>query len=111
MLGEWLKLSGDEADLKKRLKEAEGALDAKALAKYPTLTEAEIKTLVVDDKWLTALDRDIHGEMDRVSQQLTQRVKELAERYETPMPQMVSRVADLGAKVNRHLNKMGFSWK
>ncbi len=47
----------------------------------------------------------------RVSQQLTQRVKELAERYETPLPQMVSRVADLEAKVNRHLKAMGFSWK
>ena len=47
------------------------------------LTEAEIKTLVVDDKWLASLDAAIHGEMDRVSQQLTQRVKELAERYES----------------------------
>ena len=44
---------------------------------------------MVDDKWLAALDAAIHGEMDRVSQQLTQRVKELAERYETPLPQMV----------------------
>jgi len=111
VLNDWLKLNGDQADLKKRLKEAEASLDAKAYAKYPTLTEAEIKTLVVDDKWLAALDRDIHGEMDRVSQQMTQRVKELAERYETPMPQMVNRVAELEGKVNRHLKKMGFSWK
>jgi type I restriction enzyme M protein len=111
VLEEWLNLSDQEADLKKRLKEAEAALDAKAYAKYPTLTEAEIKTLGVDDKWLAALDRDIHGEMDRISQALTQRVKELAERYETPMPQMVNRVADLEAKVNRHLKQMGFSWK
>ncbi len=110
-LNDWLKLNGDEADLKKRLKETETSLDAKAYAKYPTLTESEIKTLVVDDKWLAALDKDIHGEMDRVSQQLTQRVKELAERYETPLPQMVNRVAELEAKVNRHLHKMGFSWK
>jgi len=111
VLNDWLKLNGDETDLKKRFKEVEAALDAKAYAKYPTLTEAEIKTLVVDDKWLAALDRDIHGEMDRVSQALTQRVKELAERYETPMPEMVNRVADREAKVNRHLSKMGFSWK
>ncbi|HAP42042.1 MAG TPA: type I restriction endonuclease subunit M, partial [Nitrospira sp.] len=110
-LNDWLKLNGDESDLKKRLKEAEASLDAKAYAKYPRLTEAEIKMLVVDDKWLAALDKNIHGEMDRVSQQLTQRVKELVERYETPLPQMVSRVAELEAKVNRHLNKMGFSWK
>ena len=91
VLNEWLKLNDEEADLKKRLKEAEADLDAKAYAKYPKLTEAEIKALVVDDKWLAALDSAIHGEMDRVSQALTQRVKELAERYETPLPQMASR--------------------
>ena len=82
-------MSNDEADLKKQLKDAEADLDAKAYAQYPTLTEAEIKTLVVDDKWLAALAAAIHGEMDRISQALTQRVKELAERYETPLPQTV----------------------
>ena len=111
VLNDWLKLNGEEADFKKRLKEAEAALDAQAYAKYPKLSESEIKTLVVDDKWLAALDAAIHGEMDRVSQQLTQRVKELTERYETPLPQMVSRVAELEAKVNRHLETMGFAWK
>ena len=85
-------------------------MDAKALAHYPKLTEAEVKTLVVDDKWLAALDAAIHGEMDRISQALTQRVKELAERYETPMPQQVRKVADLEQAVNVHLEKMGFAW-
>ena len=108
VLEDWLKLNTEESDLKKRLKEAEAALDTKAYAQYPKLSESEIKTLVVDDKWLAALDAAIHSEMDRVSQQLTQRVKELAERYETPMPQMVGRVAELEAKVNSHLAKMGF---
>ncbi len=111
VLNEWLKLNIEEADLKKRLKDAEVELDAKAYAKYPKLSETEIKTLVVDDKWLAALDKDIHGEMDSVSQRLTQRVKELAERYETPLPRMVGRMAELEAKVNRHLEKMGFAWK
>jgi len=63
----------------------------------------------VDDKWLAALDVAIHGEMDRVSQQLTQRVKELAERYESPMPKLNGRVAELQAKVNGHLERMGFA--
>jgi type I restriction enzyme M protein len=111
VLREWLKLAGDETDLKKALKDAEAALDAKAYFKYPKLTEAEVKTLVVDDKWLATLDTAIHGEMDRISQGLTQRVKELAERYETPMPQQVRVVAELEARVNRHLERMGFSWK
>jgi type I restriction enzyme M protein len=111
VLNDWLKLNSKEADLKKRLKEAEAALDVQAYAKYPKLTEAEIKTLAVDDKWLAALDTAIHGEMDRVSQQLTQRVKELAERYETPLPRMASRLTELETRARRHLEMMGFSWK
>jgi type I restriction enzyme M protein len=110
-LDEWLKLSDDESDLRKRLKQAEADLDAKAFAQYPKLTEMNIQGLVVNDKWLTALDAAIHGEMDRISQTLTQRVKELAERYEMPLPQMTNRVAELEVKVNRHLGRMGFSWK
>jgi type I restriction enzyme M protein len=66
--------------------------------------------LVVDDKWLAALSTAIHGEMDRISQALTQRVKELADRYDTPAPQMTDSVAELEAKVNLHLAKMGFVW-
>ncbi|MEK8088383.1 type I restriction-modification system subunit M [Thermithiobacillus plumbiphilus] len=110
-LRDWLELNAEEAELKKRLKEAEAVLDARVYAYYPKLSQAEIKTLVVDDKWLAALDKDIHSEMDRISQRLTQRVRMLAERYETPLPQMISRVAELEAKVNRHLEKMGFAWK
>ena len=61
----------------------------------PKLTEIEIKTLVVEDKWIATLDKAVHGEMDRISQTLTQRVKELAERYGMPLPQMIDRVAEL----------------
>jgi type I restriction enzyme M protein len=111
VLNGWIKLNCEETDLKKRLKDAEVDLDAKAYARYPKLNQEEIKTLVVDDKWLAALDAAILGEMEHVSQQLTQRVMELAERYETPLPQMQSRVAELEARVSRHLERMGFSWK
>ena len=111
VLNEWLKLSNEESGLKKRLKEAEAAFDDQAYALYPKLTESEIKSLVVDEKWLASLDAAVHCEMDRVSQQLTHRVKELAERYETPLPQMRDRAAEMEAKVNRHLEVMGFVWK
>ncbi|NMG16921.1 type I restriction-modification system subunit M [Aromatoleum bremense] len=111
VLEQWLQLAANEAALKKRLRDAEAELDALAYAHYPRLGEAEIKSFVVDDKWLAALDAAIHGEMDRVSQSLTRRVKELAERYETPLPQMAGRVAELEARVGRHLEKMGFAWK
>jgi type I restriction enzyme M protein len=110
VLRNWSKAHGEESALKARLKEAEAALDAGAYGKYPKLTEADVKALVVDDKWLAVLAAEIHGEMDRVSQALTGRVRELAERYETPLPALTERVADLEVKVNRHLEKMGFAW-
>ncbi len=104
----WLKLSNQEADLKRRLRDAEADLDARAYAKYASLTEAEVQALVVDDKWLAALDIAIHGEMDRISQALTLRVKDLAERYEISLPRQVRKVAHLEQIVNRHLERMGF---
>ena len=56
-----------ESDTKTKRKEAQEDLEAKIDAKYPKLSEAEVKTLVVEDKWLAALDAALHGELDRVS--------------------------------------------
>ena len=109
-LNGWLKLNSEGASLKKRHKEAETALDGRAEVQYAKLTEVEVKTFVVDDKWLAILDAAIRNEMDRVSEQLTRRVKELVDRYEIPLPKMLGRVAELESKVNRHLEKMGFEW-
>jgi len=111
VLNQWMKLSTDEADLKKRLKDAEADLDTKAHAHYPKLTEVEIKTLVVEDKWLAAVNAAVHGEMNRISQALTERVTELAERYETPLPEVAKGMSELEGKVKSHLERMGFSWK
>jgi type I restriction enzyme M protein len=108
VLDTYLGLTERIGALKKAIKDAEAELDALAYAQYPKLSEPEIKVLVVDDKWLAAIETDIHGEMNRISQALTQRVKELAERYESPLPKLARRVADLSAKVASHLTKMGF---
>jgi type I restriction enzyme M protein len=75
-----------------------------------TMTETEIKQLVVDDKWMASIERSVKTEMERISQRLTQRIKELAERYETPLPKQTIEVAELEDKVKRHLQKMGFVW-
>jgi type I restriction enzyme M protein len=92
----------------KKIKEAEQDLDIKLYAKYPTLTDDEVKQLVVDDKWMQTIETAIKGEIDHISQSLTMRIKELAERYETPLPEIDSRLNEVEAKVNAHLEKMGF---
>ena len=44
-------------------------------------------------------------------QWISQRIKELAERYESPMPKQTIEVAALENKVNAHIKKMGFVWE
>jgi type I restriction enzyme M protein len=107
----WLKLNGEEADIKKLLKDADVLLDSHTYLKYPQLTETEIKTLVVDDKWIKALDSAIQLEIESISHELSARVKQLAERYENPLPQISDMMVKLEAKVDCHLERMGFSWK
>ena len=109
VLNDWLECSKEEAALKKRLKEADAALDAQAYAQYPNLAEAQVQTLVVDDKWLATLDAAIYGELERITGELTKRVSELARRYETPLPEMAAQVVELESRVAEHLETMGFA--
>ncbi len=110
LLNAYADLIEQEAAAGKAVKDAQKALDAKVAAQYAKLTEAEIKTLVVDDKWLAALAASVQGELDRVSQALTGRIRQLAERYATPLPRLAEEVETLAARVDEHLKKMGFSW-
>jgi type I restriction enzyme M protein len=96
-----------QVDAKTRLKAAEKALEAKVAKKYRELTDAEIKTLVVYDKWLVQLAADVRSELDRVSQALTSRIRQVAERYATPLPQITTEVETFAARVDEHLKRMG----
>lgn len=110
-LEDYAALLDQQADTKAKLKAALDDLEAKIDAKYPTLSEDEIKTLVVDDKWLSTIAAAVQGELDRVSQTLTGRIRQLAERYATPLPQLTDEVATLAARVDEHLKKMGAVWE
>lgn len=111
VLKQWLTLNVQEAALKKSVKTQEAELDQQAYDHYIQLSETEVKTLVVEDKWLARLQADVQQELDRISKTLAHRIRELAERYETPLPELEDDVAALSAKVDEHLKKMGAAWK
>jgi type I restriction enzyme M protein len=111
VLSDYLALIEKEAATSAKVKAAQDALMAKVAAQYSKLTEDEIKTLVVDDKWLATLAAAVQGELDRVSQTLTGRIRDLADRYATPLPTLTDEVATLAARVDEHLKKMGAVWK
>ena len=105
-----LSLIEAKAEADKAVKEAQLALDEQVLAHYATLTEPDIQTLVINDKWFASIQAAITGEVQRLTQNLAERVKELEERYTQPMPALESEVQEFSMKVNEHLSKMGVAW-
>jgi type I restriction enzyme M protein len=103
----YLSLIEKESAANKQVKDAHKALEAKVATKYARLTEDEIKTLVVDDKWLATFAASVQSELDRVSQALTSRIRQLAGRYATPLSKLMGEVATITARVDGHLRKMG----
>ncbi len=108
VLEKYLSLIEKEAEANKKIKEAQADLEKKLLAKYKALSREEIKTLVVDDKWLTHINHEVQNEMDKVSQRLAQRINELVERYASTLPALAESVKALEKKVNAHLGKIAF---
>lgn len=110
ILKQYLDLTDQIASDNAKIKVAAIALDKKALEQYKKLTDEDVKNIVVDAKWMKAMETAIEGEMERISQRLTGRIKELMERYENTLPAINKELAELEAKVNAHLTKMGFVW-
>jgi type I restriction enzyme M protein len=96
-----------QADARGRLKAAQDALEGLIAAKYGRLTEAEIKVLVVDDKWLAVLTAAVQGELDMVLQAFTSRIRQLVDRYTASLLQLTQEGDVLAARVDEHLKRMG----
>jgi len=99
-----------EAEIKKKITDAAKELDKKLFEKYTSFTEDELKILLIEDKWMKSIHDSISNEMEKISRNLTERIKKLAERYETPLPVLSEDVKTLIKKVDDHLEKMGFKW-
>ena len=99
----------NESEAKKAVREAQERLDAAVLNRYSSLSEAEIKTLVVEDKWFASIQTAVGGEVQRLTGQLAGRVTELEERYAQPLPELEQEVELFSSKVQEHLAKMGLA--
>lgn len=56
---------------------------------------------------MARLSTAVQGELDRVSQNLTGRIRELAQRYETPLPRLKDNAANISARVAQHVDHVG----
>ena len=96
-----------ESKASKAVRDAQAALNRKVLSRYATLTETEIKTVVVEDKWFASIWTAVEGEVKHVTQQLAGRVGELDDRYARPLWAIEQEVQAFSEKVAGHLREMG----
>jgi type I restriction enzyme M protein len=96
-----------ESKAKAALKDATIALDEQAVAKYKSLTGAEVQDLVIDDKWGATLRWQINGEVTALEQMFIARVGVLAGRYQATVHDLASTAEELSARVARQLELMG----
>lgn len=97
----------DEAAAKKAVKDAQVALDLAALKKYGDLTENDVKTLVLEDKWQASISSRIASEVNSLTLALVARIQGLGDRYGETVGALDDSLARLEARVGAHLADMG----
>lgn len=102
-----LSLMDEETAASKAVKAARAELDLKVLEHYSKLTEAEIKSLVIEDKWFAAIEGAVEGEVRQLAEELANRVIELDRRYVQSLPELERAVDVISKQVEGHLRRMG----
>jgi type I restriction-modification enzyme subunit M len=101
-----LQILTNQKELENTLKAATGELNQKVFDEFKTLDENEIKTLVVDDKWLNELKEQILSTVERAVQEKITRISTLAARYDKTLDELTTRANDLSLRVKAHLDAM-----
>lgn len=109
ILKQWLALSDKKDALNKDLRRKRNDLTDAVVAKYAALTPDEIKTLVVERKWLANVVGGCEALMQSVTHRIATDVTALAERYEDTMLSLAQNVVDYENEVNGYLKEMGFT--
>ena len=105
-----LDLCSKVSDYNKVIKDLNKALDEKCRARYDCLTDDEILDLLVNKKWFDTIFSGIADLYAAISHRLTNRIVELAERYENTLPELERDTTEYEAEVKSHLERMGFKW-
>ncbi len=107
ILLDYMDLIDKESVANKKAKDAQKALDARVVARYAQLGADEVKTLVIDDKWLAALTAALFDKIAHMSSALGERCVLLANRYQRSLSEIITISQSLEAKVRAQLALMG----
>ncbi len=103
-----VKLDERLTKVKSDLKDAVAELTKLVVEKYKQLTEEEVKSLVVDQKWMQTITSRLKNEMSSVVQSITDSVSTLSQRYAFTLADANAQVNDLESQVMASLAQMGF---
>ena len=79
-------------------------------AKYEALTESDVHSLVVNDKWLATLKSSFYEEHSKAIVRYENQIKEISERYAESLESLTLEADKLKVEVNGILRKMGFKF-
>ncbi|WP_082530397.1 type I restriction-modification system subunit M [Aeromicrobium sp. Root344] len=102
-----VRLYDAEATANKFVRAAQAALDLATLEKYGDLTEADVKSLVIDDKWRATVVGRVAGEVEALTLALVARIQLLGDRYNETVGELDTELHVLDTKVAGHLAAMG----
>ena len=105
---QYIDLNKELANTKTDVKQKISKLTKLIVEKYPTLQESEIKDMVINDKWHTAIVGGAISAAFDVTVDIEQQVTALVDRYVRRLSDIDVSVRNLEEKVNTHLAKMGF---
>ena len=96
--------------LKDELKKYRIDLTKKVRAKYDSVTEDEVRTMVFYDKWMSMLSQKLHTLMTTAQQEIIAGVTELNDRYNTTLPEMEMETNHYRDLVQAYLEEMGIKF-
>ena len=105
-----LKLCGKISEFSKVVKDLDKILDGNCRERYENFSDEEIRDLLVNKKWFNSIYKGLVDLYTKISHRLTNRIVELAERYENTLPEIEDNVNEYETKVKAHLERMGFVW-
>ncbi|WP_392452703.1 type I restriction-modification system subunit M [Corynebacterium dentalis] len=101
------KLYSAEASAKKAVRDTQADLDLATLKKYSDLTQDDIQTLVLDDKWRATIAHRVASEVEALTLNLVSRIQQLGERYAETVDDLDTELKRLESKVANHLAALG----
>ena len=90
----------------KLIKEMDKALDEKARERYASLTDDEIKELLVDKKWYYAIGKGIIDLYTAISHKLAERITELSKRYKLTLTDLDGQINEAESSLSDMLGEL-----